>query len=328
MKTKGRDSNTIISKLKAIGIGNAYIKKIVLPDWWDNDILKSESGYQEYAIHIAKKLGLSLSDLLSDHAISFPEPNKILFKASKNQKKERFQFFIKLGFEIGKKYLQHSESNLHLPTSAKEVRDSFSSDFPLTLINLLSYFKKIGIPVIPLFQLPNKQSSPHGMVFAINNRPVICIGGKRQFSSFQIFTLLHELGHIVSGHIKSEFSPILDIEMNKDLKDEAEIEANRFAMEVFTGEPNYEVQLYNNQDAKSFAESCRAEGKLRNLDPGFLATNYGWGNPKFWPKVYAALKELEEGNALGVLQNEFLLSWDREIIGDDYFDFVKKVSSI
>ena len=56
--------NTIYSTLKKFGIDKNFIKDILLPDWWEDEILKTKAGYLQTIDIISKNLGIDLANLL------------------------------------------------------------------------------------------------------------------------------------------------------------------------------------------------------------------------------------------------------------------------
>jgi len=329
MKSRNEGIQTIYKRLREIGINKNYLHKVILPDWWDREILKTSSGLQEFLLHISKNLGISTQVLISNSKLELNLPHSPEFKHSQNQKTEKFNLFLSQSLAIAHKLDSLYSAPSRLPESALEVRQVFSEGNPLRLENLLKYLLDLGIIVIPPLNLPKKTSAPQGIIFKINkNRPVICLGQNKKSSVIQMFTILHELGHIVSGHLSISSEPIFDIKIEKDFKDAKEVEANRFALEVFSGSPNFAVQLKAEKDSNLFTQACIKEGKKQKILPEFLAINFGWNNPDYWALVNSSLKSLEKENALHVLHNFFFDTLSDKDIGENYLEYLSKVIAI
>lgn len=327
MKSKSEGIQTIQKNLSKLGITKKYLETVVLPDWWDDEILKTGSGVQEYLIHISRNLGISIKELRSE-SINIEEFTiPLQYKMLRNQKVDKFRIYKSLCLDVSEKLLSISKPELKIPKSAEEVRKILIQSNSIQLDHLLDYLKECGILVLPPFRLPSKSSAPQGMVFLSEDIPVISLGEKRKYPSYQTFTLLHELGHIVCGHLQKE--PIWDFKIRKELENQIEIDANRFAMEVLTGEPNFSVQLNAKQNPENFAESCKMEGKNRNINPEYLAINFAWSNANhdYWSLANAALKIMEKPNALEILQHKFTNIINSLEISDSYNDYLKRITS-
>ncbi len=319
---------TIFKKLRDIGINKKYLHDVVFPEWWDREILNSESGVQEFILILSKNLGIPFRELFLSNHLTYSTPSSIEFKKLQNQKADKFQFYIHQCHSISNHLKVPDRSFSTLPKSAKEIRTDLLKNRNLHLLSLLEYLKEFGIFVIPPLQVPKKNSAPLGMVYPLENKnPIICLGSRRKSPTIQMFTILHELGHIVNGHLFSN-APIIDTKIEKDVTDQKEIEANQFAMEVFTGQPHFAVQLNANNKAESFARNCKQVGESLEILPEFLAINFGWNNPKYWSLVNKTLEILEEGNALEIVREFFLDTISSYEVGDEYSGFLNRLTFI
>lgn len=61
----------IHKKLKRFGFDKKYIKKMLMPSWWNKALNKSQPALLEYAAIICNRTGLNLESLL--------DPDKDLF---------------------------------------------------------------------------------------------------------------------------------------------------------------------------------------------------------------------------------------------------------
>ena len=57
--------NSIYYTLKKFGIDKNFIKDILLPDWWDDEIAKTKAGYLQTIDIISKNLGIDLASFLT-----------------------------------------------------------------------------------------------------------------------------------------------------------------------------------------------------------------------------------------------------------------------
>lgn len=71
--------NTFYSNFKHFGFTKSYIKKYFLPGWWSDRMLKTESGFQEFFLHISQKTGISLS-ALQKSSVPFASESHVFYK--------------------------------------------------------------------------------------------------------------------------------------------------------------------------------------------------------------------------------------------------------
>lgn len=106
-----------------------------------------------------------------------------------------------------------------------------------------------------------------GIAMSLNGRPSIVLSSKRA-SGFLLFHLAHELGHIALGHV-SQNGAIVDDEINEsdsDIgRDPQEIEADRFAIELLTGNANERITLSQMIKAPALAKLAVQYGHKRIL---------------------------------------------------------------
>ncbi|TGM85092.1 ImmA/IrrE family metallo-endopeptidase [Leptospira bouyouniensis] len=332
-KRGDKPAETIYKKLKDdLDLSKHFLRKFILPEWWDDEILESPSGFQQFQMILAWKLGLPIESWVNGKRLRFPILPSVQFKKTAKQDADKFQIAIQISKSIAQKALFNTKQDPALfPKSAKEVRETLSS-YPMRLESVLEYFNALCIPIIPIWNLPSDFKKPHAMVIKVEGKYAISLGYKNTSPSMQIFNLFHELGHIVSGHLDSEEDLYIDESIEKNIQDEKETEANRFAVEVFTENPNFETNLYSGRNAKEFVEICKREGERIQVDPSFLALNLAWANPKekrtLWSWTNAALNRLEKKNALELIQNHFFQLFSEESTSNEYYQFLKTLIKV
>ena len=114
------------------------------------------------------------------------------------------------------------------------------------LQGLLSICWAFGIPVVFLRIFPLKNKAMHAMVVRVRGRYAILLGRDATYPAPVAFTLAHELGHVLLGHLCG--APAL-----VDLRDPAtatqadiqEREADRFGLELLTSlsDPTIQINL-------------------------------------------------------------------------------------
>lgn len=96
----------------------------------------------------------------------------------------------------------------------------------MTFASALSFLWDCGVIVLPLRDSGNF----HGAVWEVNGRRVIALKQNMELSSRWLFDLIHEAGHIASGHVDRESSILEEQEISPGKRDElTEMEANQWA---------------------------------------------------------------------------------------------------
>src|SRR2546425_12976250 len=62
---------TVYDRLHQAGIGRSYVRKVVLPDWWDDEVALTKIGFLQGLGIIARHLGLELTPLHKKGRVEF-----------------------------------------------------------------------------------------------------------------------------------------------------------------------------------------------------------------------------------------------------------------
>lgn len=168
---------------------------------------------------------------------------------------------------------------IDLPADANAVRQAIlkGDDRQITLEDLLHFCWNAGVVVVPMAAGPGFQA----VAWYVGERPVVVLRLTRNYAAQWLFTLAHEIGHLVLGHVKSN-SGVVDVdEPGRVAGDEDEDEANEFAKDVLAPESENLFEEIRRQMPASLAEQKRAfKGTMvtvatkAKIDPalfGFLA---------------------------------------------------------
>lgn len=156
---------------------------------------------------------------------------------------------------------------------------------------LLALCWAVGIPVIHLRVFPLEAKSMHAMVVRVDDRFAILLGRDASYPAPIAFTLAHELGHAVLGHLRD--APAL-----VDLKDPAtvvepddqESEADQFALSLLTGRPDPEITTsLTSFNAPTLADAVIRAAPSYHIEPGTLALCVAHRTGA-WPMAMSALK--------------------------------------
>jgi len=59
----------LLDRLKQAGFDAAYVRRALLPQWWDDDMANAGNGLYEAMNHIASRLGVSVAAVRGDRPI-------------------------------------------------------------------------------------------------------------------------------------------------------------------------------------------------------------------------------------------------------------------
>ena len=56
----------LYSRLGSVGFPRKYLREIVLPSWWDDEIAHNPAGYTEWLMLLSRNLGLDLASMQNE----------------------------------------------------------------------------------------------------------------------------------------------------------------------------------------------------------------------------------------------------------------------
>jgi len=284
---------SLYSAFRAHGLPKRQVQAF-LPAWWDDEIAETPSGLQQAKFILARALNLKLRSIAETPArIEFDLPEQRRFKLIKGTTADDVELAVALARSASKIVLSNIERPYVRPVSAAEIRSQIlASGKPwVGLSDLLDYCWECGIPVIHLASSIMKKKMD-GIAMSINGRPSIVLSNVRK-QGFLLFHLAHELGHIALGHL-SENGAIVDDEIKNHESEEGrnsqEIEADRFAIELLTGNADTRLTLPRLVQARPLADTAIRFGKERQIDPTHAVLNVAHNAPKLFPLCVSAVK--------------------------------------
>ena len=131
---------------------------------------------------------------------------------------------------------------------------------------LLDFAWDNGILVAHMAELPDASKKFDGLTMFANDRPVVILASGRDSPAWLTFHLAHELAHVLLGHVTPD-SPMSELGLESETDDPQELEADRYALTVLTGDPD--------MTGTKLAEVAQNEGMSKRINPGVLALVYG-----------------------------------------------------
>jgi Zn-dependent peptidase ImmA (M78 family) len=328
------DSNpmkNLYVRLEDAGISESYVRAYVLPEWWRDEIAESSTGFLEAIGYIAKHLGVEPSVLRDEEAsLSAQSVAGARFKLRADVDADDVTWAQSVAVRAGEMaaYAIDAPFQLSSETSASSIRNHILETGArwVDLEHLLSFCWDSGLPVLHVPEVPGNKMD--GMVVGAEDRPVIVLSKDHSQKAWLLFILAHELGHIVEGHLERG-DVLVDEEYTPDSSDPREREADRFAVELLSGDPEFEVggDLVK---AEVLAEQAREFAAEYQIAPGAAVLNFTHNHPKHpWPLANATLNELRpDANAPESIRSTLRERLDWSSLPNESADFLARVTGL
>lgn len=266
------------------------------PDWWSDEADSSSSAQAELRFSLARKLGLDPGSLLGDEEPRFVWRDDAKYKNFSGSDQAERPAITSFGISVGRLLLKGvPEGRSIVGLDAVEIRNSILANQPFVrLQDLLGLLWGVGIPVVHLRVHPLAAKRMCAMAVAMGGRHAILIAKDYQYPAATIFHLAHEIGHIALGHVGQEGAVIdmADIEDRGKAVDGEEDAADRYALALLTGNPDFEVHKEGRgRNAVNLAGEVLKQGPANHIEPGTLALCYGYATGE-WGTVQAAMKTI------------------------------------
>lgn len=332
-----KEASQIYRALKSLGLSKSQVK-ILLPEWWSEDIEKTPDGVSELAIIISRRFNLKLEDLLIGEA-SFRENDfGIAYKHASSIKQQA----LGPATHIAKALINAVIGGMRLPYSGvpsnpleveSEIRKVSTSGLP-DLEAIARYCWKVGVPVVPLAQLPTGLNKMDGAVMNIQGRPSIVLSRNTTSKSWLSFILAHELGHIALGHLING-TAIVDVKLAQEAthladkdSDDQEEQANQFALRLLGGgEAETELIHWSPRLTSTEIALKALEFQATHKFPaGHIALRYGF-KYKRWVDAQNALRFMpQDRDDNKVLANIMKEQIDIEMLGKDSVELIARLT--
>lgn len=322
-----RDDENLVERLRKAGFSRAAIRA-AWPSWWTDEAGETPSGRAELRFALARRLGLEPKPLLGER-VEFVWNDEARFKHLSTHDDAQKAALTSFGMSVGRLLLRATPAGPTEPIAAEALRDAIMAGSPFVdLGSLLGTCWALRIPVIHLRVFPLEAKSMHAMVVGVDGRFAILLGRDAAYPAPVAFTLAHELGHVMLGHL-ADAPALIDLEdpaLARD-GDEQEDEADRFALTLLTGSPDPDIQTdIDHFNAPTLAAAVlRASGEY-GVEPGTLALCLAHGRG-LWPVAMSALgfiygeRKPAWREVNGIADGE--LDWD--VLGDEAAHYLRNV---
>lgn len=287
----------LFQRLRPLGYDEKFIRRVVLPDWWEDSLAEVPANRALAEMAIARHLGLPLAALRQpDSLLDFPALPNVCLKRAKDATFDE----VKAAIFVAKHAAELTAENIkELPPfagilTAAQVRSLILHRHDrVTLASLLEFCWAKGIIVIHLSLLPKLTRKIQGMALFIDQHPVVVLASGHDAPPRLAFHLGHELGHLFLNHVKPGEGLLADGDLNNPDENPEEKQADEFACEVLTGNKSPVFDSTYNLRGQDLAEAARKFGSEHQIDPGTVALCYGYYK-KLFGSAQAALNILEQ----------------------------------
>jgi hypothetical protein len=286
------NSKELRQTLRAHGLSDEVID-LAWPTWWTAEAEHSVSASTELRFVLARRLGLDAQAL-----IDVGEPRFVWrhakFKRLTAADSAR-DALVSFGTSVARVLVRAVEPGPSPTLSPSLVRSQLLHNAPhVSLEDVLSYCWGIGIPVIGLHVFPLTAKRMSAMSIRIGEQYAVLVARETRYPAQMAYLVAHELGHIALGHL-AEGDAVVDIGdplEERDNDDPEEVAADRFALELLTGDPDVNVTT----DATSYSGAALALSAIQSspelqIEPGTIALCFGHATGA-WDRVAAALKRI------------------------------------
>lgn len=322
----------LYGRLGSVGFPRKYLREIVLPGWWDDEISHNPAGYAEGLLLLSKNLGLDLASLQNEAVpVGLRNLGPCKFKKAASTDEGKLTVTAALAAHVAQLAASATpQSTVPLLDSAIQIRNLIlQAGAPwIGLSHLVDYCWAASLPVLHISAFPPGHHKMDGLAWVGDGQRAIVLCKNMKYSAWLLFVLAHEIGHLVLRHLTAG-SVLVDEEIDRQSTDREEQEANAFALELLTG--NSQCQVFPvgaSASARALAKAAKEAGTAEHIDPGHLILNCAFqmgGN--FFAIANAALA-LIEPNACApeVLRSYSVANLDKAKLPEETYEFLLRVT--
>ncbi|WP_341502794.1 hypothetical protein [Gallaecimonas sp. GXIMD4217] len=296
--------DNLFTRLRALDkkLVTSNAKKQLLPEWWEPGLKKSPSAAQQAIISIARTLNLEMSSVLDPAQELRLKDFSCQYKKSKNTRDADLAVATSIIHSAATTAIEAIRSDFRPLPPASELRKMLLDDsHPWVDFELLiEVCWKHGIPVLHMPSLPVSKKMD-AVVVDVNGRPAIALTKNQQQSSWLLFHLAHEMGHVSLGHLQPG-QTLIDEKISEDEvgSDVQEQEADLYALELLTGSSTRRYMSDRGMKPQQLADEARRLGTESMVAPGHIVLNWAFAMHRsstnssraIWGTANTALKHL------------------------------------
>ncbi len=283
----------LYDRLRHVGFDANFVRYRILPDWWEDDLARTDSNRALAEATISRMLGFPIERLSNPgSALKLPQVSNVRLKRNKGTEAKDVFPAILLAEQTAKSLLTALTSIAPFPgtMTAEQVRETILAKRRFVdLDGLLQFAWQNGVVVLHLAELPKATKKFSGMAMFCGETPVIVLACGRDSPPWVAFHLAHELGHILLGHVTVGSSSLADGDIDQLDQDVDEKAADEFACEILTGFASPDASAVYGLTAPKLVDKARSIAAKCDIDPGTVALVYGRKADRI-PVAQSALK--------------------------------------
>ncbi|MDH7972521.1 ImmA/IrrE family metallo-endopeptidase [Sphingomonas sp. AR_OL41] len=324
----GPDETNLRKRLRGSGLATALVDA-AWPQWWTDAAGESASARNELRFVLARALGLDPRALIDGDQVRFAATVGPRFKALSAADVAEQHAIASFGQSIARLLSAATVPEPAPRVSAARMR-AFMLDHGIvpSFQSITAICWQFGIPVAYLDITPLEAKRMHAMAAGRGMRCAILVAFRDSLYAKAAFTIAHELGHIMLGHLDEE-AAYLDVEdpMSGTDRSPAEDEANRYALELLTGRPEPVITTSTDDyNAQQLARAAADAGAIEGVDPATIALCDGFRTGD-WARSTAACLRIQGRPAnVAVEANGYAeRQLDMEKLGEDSRVYLRRV---
>ncbi len=324
-------AKTLYERLREVGFTRPYLKKVAaLPTWWDDQLWTDPASRSIGLMHLSRHLGIDIVTL-QDPAATLRLKDFGVCKYKKQAGTTDDELL--LARVIATRAAQLAAAAIDRPyqpvPSASALREQILESSPwVGFEQLLDACWAAGIPVLHVNNFPTDVGKkPMGFTLRVQGRPAVVLCSEKSQPAWQLFILAHELGHLHHGHVP-ENGALLDETVHENEPDAEEEQADRYSIELLTGNADTCFEVGRWPKAERLAQLAQAYGRRNRVDPGHVVLNCAYHEGDgFWGVANAALKVLHpKANAVGMIGDRLAANLDWERLPEDSSEFLMRIT--
>ncbi len=272
----------LLRRLSRAGFPFAFVRRGVLPDWWDPTCDDDRALLADAEFRIARFLGTTVTALRDPESTLGPQ----VFEGTRLRKvgnidTDRLAPAIHVGVRLAEavvRSLREPERPVRLPPrDAREwwsqLRDAYQS---ADLNSIAADLWARGIPVVHVEALPSPKYQ--GMACVVLGRPVIIMGHDHDAPSRLAYFIAHEAAHLAFGDC-AVAQPVVDAEDEAPDTSEIEVRADAYATAVLgDGRPLLDLDTTSWKEVAKRADAYATEN---GVDAGVVVWSWATRTRRF-----------------------------------------------
>jgi hypothetical protein len=335
----------VLERLRSVGIDRSYVRSMLLPVWWNDEMAESPTGLTETLQLISSALNVTPAALRGEAPFAFANPGSCRFKLSSDRNRADVALAQHVAVRAARLVVSARKETAAapLPDAISLRRTLLDSGRPcIDFGTLLDFCWTAGIAVLHVANFPSGGKKMTALATRIEGAPAIVLCRNEPHPSWLLFHLAHELGHHACGHLPTD-GVIADEgveglasgadESGADgqggaVNDADERQANDFAFELLGGRPPRRLPLVGNWKAPALAERARVLGNAAQVDAGHLALVYAMQMNRA-PLGRAAINLLgPRENAIEMIRSRLIEHVDGSALSEEKRDLLGRLTGV